>query len=462
MRGAPLLALFLLLLPPLPAVADLGSAMAAYKAGETGPAADEFRRLAEAGDADAQYMLGYLYAMGDGVPQDYVEAHKWFNLAAAGGKAVAARARDRLARHMTPAQIGEAQRLARAWRPSTPVASAEPPAGLDPEGVAEVQRLLARLGYDPGPADGVMGRKTRRAIEAWQRDSGRPTTGKADAGVLAALREAEPPSSGGPAAGPGGAGERLQELVDRLRRLTRRAEARDAADPWLLKALRGLAAEYHWPWRRTLLEDDFADGDYLHDPSWELVAGSFRVDRGGALHSKVPLRPSRPVQEQRRPDLPTAILGAILEQALGPGGEGAEPSDRAEIRTRVGIPDAFAIELTLTGMAPEAHLEVGPWGGAGDRHYRLAVGLGVAPGLELLRLGPRGETTLGLYPEALPTDRPLALTWTRDGEGEMQVLRDGKRLLRVRDRGASGPYEGLLLVNRGGELAVDRIRVAAP
>jgi TPR repeat protein len=31
----------------------------------------------------AQYNLGIIYAEGKGVPQDYVQAHKWFNLAAA-------------------------------------------------------------------------------------------------------------------------------------------------------------------------------------------------------------------------------------------------------------------------------------------------------------------------------------------------------------------------------------------
>jgi hypothetical protein len=46
--------------------------------------------------------------------------------------------------------------------------------------VSRVQAGLTRLGYDPGPADGVMGTRTRTAIEAYQRDhgllvDGRPT-----------------------------------------------------------------------------------------------------------------------------------------------------------------------------------------------------------------------------------------------------------------------------------------------
>ena len=61
--------------------------------------------------------------MADGVPQDYVQAHKWLNLAASRttpGKLEDVRlARDKLAEKMTALQVAEAQRLAREWRPKT-------------------------------------------------------------------------------------------------------------------------------------------------------------------------------------------------------------------------------------------------------------------------------------------------------------------------------------------------------
>jgi len=53
-----------------------------------------------------------MYSLGKGVPQDYVEAHKWWNLAAAQGNKPAETDRGIVARKMTPAQIAEAQRLA--------------------------------------------------------------------------------------------------------------------------------------------------------------------------------------------------------------------------------------------------------------------------------------------------------------------------------------------------------------
>ena len=76
--------------------------------------------LADLGYAGAQFNLGATYYNGEGVPQDYVEAHKWRNLAASRASAedreTFAEARDAVAKLMTPAQIAEAQKLAREWQ----------------------------------------------------------------------------------------------------------------------------------------------------------------------------------------------------------------------------------------------------------------------------------------------------------------------------------------------------------
>lgn len=80
-------------------------------------AASWYRKAADQGIADAQYDLGVMYAHGQGVPQDYILAHMWFNLAAAQGNQDALKFRDIIAGIMTSAQIAEAQRLARDWKP---------------------------------------------------------------------------------------------------------------------------------------------------------------------------------------------------------------------------------------------------------------------------------------------------------------------------------------------------------
>ena len=57
--------------------------------------------------------LGVMYANGEGVLQDHVSAHMWFNIAASMGEKSAAKYRDQIAKSMPPAQIAKAQRLAR-------------------------------------------------------------------------------------------------------------------------------------------------------------------------------------------------------------------------------------------------------------------------------------------------------------------------------------------------------------
>jgi TPR repeat protein len=80
-------------------------------------AVGRWRKAAEQGTAYAQNSLGNMYYKGWGVSQNYVTAHMWFNLAAASGDKVAGTNRDKVAARMTPAQIAEAQKLAREWKP---------------------------------------------------------------------------------------------------------------------------------------------------------------------------------------------------------------------------------------------------------------------------------------------------------------------------------------------------------
>lgn len=82
-----------------------------------------YRKAADQGYAKGQSQLGAMYGIGHGVPQDFVEAHKWSNLATARAadketRERAAQQRDLLAGAMTPAEVAEAQRLAREWKPS--------------------------------------------------------------------------------------------------------------------------------------------------------------------------------------------------------------------------------------------------------------------------------------------------------------------------------------------------------
>jgi uncharacterized protein len=75
-----------------------------------------WEKAAAQGRAKAQTNLGALYANGQGVPRDYVQSYMWWSLAAgrSTGKDqnLAAEYRDRVTSLMTPEQIEEANRLA--------------------------------------------------------------------------------------------------------------------------------------------------------------------------------------------------------------------------------------------------------------------------------------------------------------------------------------------------------------
>lgn len=67
---------------------------------------------------------------------------------------------------------------------------AAPPQPLQRSGIRELQRLLNRLGYSAGRADGRIGARTRDAIRAFERARGMEVRGRATTAVLEAARAA--------------------------------------------------------------------------------------------------------------------------------------------------------------------------------------------------------------------------------------------------------------------------------
>ena len=79
-----------------------------------------YRKAAQQGLAAAQYNLGVIYHNCNSEAQNYVQAYMWFSIAIENGAAGATSNRDLTASKMTPAQITEAQRLARDWAAKYP------------------------------------------------------------------------------------------------------------------------------------------------------------------------------------------------------------------------------------------------------------------------------------------------------------------------------------------------------
>ncbi len=102
---------------------NLSAARRALKTGDDYVEAVKWYRLAAwQGHAGAQNNLGVMYSQGQGVPLDDVLSYMWFNLAASRfppgkDRDKALKGLDLVATLMTSAQIAEAQELAREWRP---------------------------------------------------------------------------------------------------------------------------------------------------------------------------------------------------------------------------------------------------------------------------------------------------------------------------------------------------------
>jgi S1-C subfamily serine protease len=87
------------------------------------------RKAGEQGDATSQRKLGEVYSRGNIVAWDFVEAYKWYVLAAAQGDEEAVKQRDELAQKMSPQGISDAQQRAAAFVPAKPPTAIETAAG---------------------------------------------------------------------------------------------------------------------------------------------------------------------------------------------------------------------------------------------------------------------------------------------------------------------------------------------
>ena len=121
-------------LAQLRALAEQGDAVAQYNLGlmsASGRGVPEddveavrwYRLAADQGYATAQYNLGNRYANGEGVPEDDLLAYMWWNLAAAQGNETAQSNKAQAESRMTRDQIAEAQRMSTEW------IEAHPPGG---------------------------------------------------------------------------------------------------------------------------------------------------------------------------------------------------------------------------------------------------------------------------------------------------------------------------------------------
>ncbi|WP_417418057.1 peptidoglycan-binding protein [Hoeflea sp.] len=157
-------------------------------------AAEWFGRAAEIGVRDSQVNLAILYARGDGVPRDLEKSYKWFAIAANDGDKDAAVKRDEVFNALRPEQVEAARASVANWT-AQPInadanevevpaswqgASTETAAVDMSKAIRNIQAILNNNGFDAGPPDGVMGKRTVSAIKQFQASIGMEPTGEVD------------------------------------------------------------------------------------------------------------------------------------------------------------------------------------------------------------------------------------------------------------------------------------------
>ncbi len=174
-----------------------------YAEGDSGPqsyaaAVEWFRQASDLGLVDSQYNLAVLYEQGLGVSEDRSEAAYWFEVAGRGGDEDALRRARALLSEMPPTLSEQIRRRARAYNPKRSDTVANGDLGVRPwerpttTQIAEIQRLLNRLGYSAGEPDGRIGARTTEAIRAFQSSNGAEPRGDATLTLLRQLRVASP------------------------------------------------------------------------------------------------------------------------------------------------------------------------------------------------------------------------------------------------------------------------------
>ncbi|MEE9556885.1 MAG: SEL1-like repeat protein [Candidatus Adiutricales bacterium] len=480
MRIITVLCMFVFFLA-VPAYADFNSAMSAYERKHYTGAFREFRNLAQQDHAEAQYMVGYLYLRGEGAPQDYVQAHKWFNLAAWRGKPKAARARDELARRMTSAQIAEAQRLARAWKPQRQTTTykretsqserADTSVRLSRNELIKIQELLTSFGYSSGLADGVIGFKTREAIRKYQEDQGLPVDGRPSGDLLGhlsqTLAEKQRPRPRRYARrwpGETGGRENTQKLVESLKSLTVKIQRRRVSSRWITDRLWVLINQYDWPWQNLLISDGFHDGDYTYNPTWTVASGRFQVIPNIGLKSSVTRTRKQVSKQESKDDLAGLLFKTLLkpDSQKGPEKKWIDKIHPAEIYIDQPITNSFAVRMVFKSYTGNGRLEFGPFQGPRRKiAYRVAYIPQRRNGIRLVRQTRFGSSVIDLYRRQINLEdgRLHTIEWLRDKRGEMIVSLDGKELVRSLDRSLSTGFDGFSIINRKGQYDIRSVTV---
>ncbi|MGO1078404.1 hypothetical protein [Inquilinus sp. CA228] len=174
-----------------------------------------------------------------------------------------------------------------------------------------------------------------------------------------------------------------------------------------------------------VFSDDFSDGNFTANPAWTSLQGTWTVDKSG-LHSD-----TKAANGQQG-----GVAAISLQQTLK---------------------NNFGLEFELTDVANQGQFEIRVFQGASkDSGYRLVYLPANSPVFALYRAGRSGITQVAQTSNTAPLRRGdrTRITWTRDAAGRMVVALDGKTIIEASDNGFRDGWNGVMLVNFGGDFAL--------
>ncbi|KKJ76061.1 hypothetical protein WH95_14975 [Kiloniella litopenaei] len=473
--------------------ATFDDAMAAFDRRDYAVAFRDFSKAAMAGNRDAQFMLGYVYSKGYGTTQDYVQAHKWFNIAASQGDREARRARDKLTPFMSAQQISLAQEEAANWQPVSvksknadeDVLSEQPEAeklegdekqqssitwsnpnpptadvqiDLTRDEKRELQRRLRDAGYDPGPIDGLPGQRTLRAIRSYQSDFGLVVDGLVSREILEDLRTRNFADTVLETV----TDSRSEVLVQQLRDLDDEGQKSKLSGAQYKQRISAILADYDRPWSTRVLFDSFRDGDFSLNPKWFVESGDFDVVNREYLYSSVPVAKAETKEKSKNGAQEiVGIFSDIFLKSKDQSPNNTQYKGYAEIYSATSITNSFSLRVNLNGLQDNGRANFGVYQGSSRINgYSLAYITGKESQVKLTRTSRDGQVVLAVA----DLDQQLSgeihnVELRRNSRGEMDILLDDKLLFEVKDTSLEGDFDGLVFGNQGGDFRIYEIEV---
>ena len=440
--------------------ASVNSASNAYERQDYNSAIRQFTELSKNNDPYAQYMLGKMYAKGQGTGKDYLIAYKWLQLAEIKGVDGAVKLKRKISKRMSRQKIAKANKLVEEWQRSHAIAK-QPSEIRDPAVVRRVQQELANRGCFFDKIDGIAGGRTSNAIRMYQRSSGMVENGKITSTLLDNLNlsnySTQPPATSQSGWEVEAEGSELTVFQNRLRKIIRKAKKRQAAEPWLIERLEKLAGYNSNQWSHVVLRENFISKTYQGGDAWRIIDGNFRLEQGKGLVGSS--ENNWGTSNNSTDDLASSLMNVLLNQT--------KPSQSvrklAKIQTDTSFGNAFALRVKTGPLqSTEGLIFSCNRQDPSDLGYQLVFHPQQWEQVKLFSVIGGNATEIKTYSNQIRLNENSSHTfeWTRSVNGVMTVLVDEQQLFQVNIPENQNPFESLSIAHVGNRVVLQDIQLS--